>query len=202
MTNANTLSILQYNMRNDWVKKMIPLLADPRTQDYNIIAVQESWQNPNAPTTLSLYQSGFHLLYRPGRDIQVCFYINTNINPSSWEIEYPLADMYTLTITVHTGITAKTINIHNTYNPSPASYTSTNSPSTIFIVVQQLRKSGKHILLGDFNLYHPFWSGPSRPTVYAAADQLLDLMENMTYLSCYFKIQWHGRHGIHTAQLI
>lgn len=41
MKDANTLSILQYNVQNDRVKTMIPLLADPKTQDYDIIAVQE-----------------------------------------------------------------------------------------------------------------------------------------------------------------
>lgn len=63
-------------------KTTISLLANPRTQDYNIIAVQKPWQNLNALTTLSSYQSRFHLLYRSGEDTRVCFYINTNINLS------------------------------------------------------------------------------------------------------------------------
>lgn len=44
---------------------MIPLLANPRTQEYDIIAIQEPWRNPTVPTTLNSHQSGFHLLYRP-----------------------------------------------------------------------------------------------------------------------------------------
>ena len=31
-------------------------------------------------------------------------------------------------------------------------------------------------MLGDFNLPHPLWSGPSRPTQHQAADQLLDVV--------------------------
>lgn len=76
MKNTDTLTIIQYNVRNDRVGIMIPLLADPRTQTYNIIAIQEPWRNPSAPTSLSPHQSGFHLLYKLGGDTRVCFYIN------------------------------------------------------------------------------------------------------------------------------
>ena len=76
MRDNNTLFILQYNVRNDRVGTMIPLLADERTRSYDIIAIQESWRNPHAATSLSSHHSGFHLLYRSGADTRVCFYIN------------------------------------------------------------------------------------------------------------------------------
>lgn len=41
MINKTTLSILQYNVRNERVTTMILLLADPRLQDYDIVAIQE-----------------------------------------------------------------------------------------------------------------------------------------------------------------
>lgn len=63
------------------------------------------------------------------------------------------------------------------YNPSPASYSSTDSPSTFPEMQQALQANVEHILLSDFNLHHPYWSGPSRPTQYAAADQLLDIID-------------------------
>ena len=83
MKDTKFLSILQYNVRNDRVSTMIPLLAEKSIQDYDIIAIQEPWRNPFAPTTLSSHQSGFHLLYHPGGDIRVCFYINNVIDPES-----------------------------------------------------------------------------------------------------------------------
>ena len=155
---------------------MIPLLADPRTQEYDIIAVQEPWRNPHAATTLSSYQSGFHLLYRPGGDTKVCFYVNDRIDPDSWDVSYPSADLCSLAIKVGNG-PPDLINIHNVYNPSPASYSSTDSPSTVPIAKQQLQNEREHILLGDFNLHHPYWSGPSRPTQHAAADTLLEAVK-------------------------
>ena len=121
MKDTGTLAILQYNVRNDRVTTMIPLLADPRTQEYDIIAVQEPWRNPHAATTLSSYQSGFHLLYRPGGDTRVCFYVNDRIDPDSWDVNYPSADLCSLAIKVGNG-PPDLINIHNVYNPSPVSY--------------------------------------------------------------------------------
>lgn len=83
MKDTKSLAILQYNVRNDKVITMIPLLADKNIQDYDIIAIQELWCNPFAPTTLSSHQNSFHFLYQPEGDTHVCFYINDAINPKS-----------------------------------------------------------------------------------------------------------------------
>lgn len=66
MRNTTALSILQYNVRNERVTSMVPLLADHRTKDYDIIAIQEPWRNPRGPTTLSSHRSSFYLLYKAG----------------------------------------------------------------------------------------------------------------------------------------
>ena len=170
MKNTKTLTILQYNVRCDRVTTMIPLLADDRAQKYDIIAIQEPWRNPTVPTMLSPHQSGFHLLYRPEGDTRVCFYINDKIDPASWEVTYPSSDMCLLALTVYANDEPKLIHIHNIYNPSPISYSSTDSPSTIPAAKAAIGATGEHILLRDFNLHHPYWSGPSKPTQYAAAD--------------------------------
>ena len=38
----NTLSILQYNVRNDRISTMISLLADSEVKNYDVIAIQKS----------------------------------------------------------------------------------------------------------------------------------------------------------------
>jgi hypothetical protein len=180
MSNTSTFNILQYNVRNDRVTTMIPLLADSRIKDFDIIAIQEPWRNPSGPTTLSSSQSGFHLLYRPGGDTRVCFYVNEKINPNSWEVNYPSADMISLTMQVLIENRSEMIHIHNIYNPSPLSYSSTESPSVLPEVRRHLTGcEGHQILLGDFNLHHPLWNGPTRLTQHAAADQWLDLAEDL-----------------------
>lgn len=83
MKDTSTLSILQYNVRNERVTTMILLLPDPKLQEYNIVAIQEPWRNPQGATILNLHRSRFHLLYRPGGDTRVCFYINKKIDPDS-----------------------------------------------------------------------------------------------------------------------
>ena len=204
MRNTNSLSILQYNVRNDRVSTMLPLLADPNTQDYDIIAIQEPWRNPFAPTTLSSHQSGFHLLYRPNGDTRVCFYINDSIDPDSWEVEFPSADMCTLIIRTKIGETAEVIHVHNVYNPSPASYSSIDSPSTLPIVKHQLTTGSNHILLGDFNLHHPLWNDPSRTTQHAGADQLLNIIEESSLSLTLPKgtITWEARQSFSTIDLV
>ena len=75
----------------------------------------------------------------------------------------------------------ETIHVHNVYNPSPASYLSTDSPTTLPAARSMLSADAHHILLGDFNLHHPFWNGPSRPTQHAAADQLLEIIDDVEW---------------------
>ena len=204
MKDTNSINILQYNVRNDRVSTMIPLLADSNTQDYDVIAIQEPWRSTHAPTTLSSHQSGFHLLYRPGGDTRVCFYVNEKIDPESWEVEFPTADLCTLKLNVSTDGVTRTLHIHNVYNPSPSSYSSTDSPSTLPAVRQQLAADAQHVLLGDFNLHHPFWNGVTRPTQHAAADQLLDIVEEFDLSLTLPKgtVTWEARNSFSTIDLV
>ena len=204
MKDTDTFIILQYNVCCNRVTTIIPLLADPKAQEYDIIAIQELWQNPAVSTTLSPYQSDFHLLYKPGNDTRVCFYINNKIDSESWEVTYPLADMCSLALTVYSHDEPKIIHIHNIYNPSPVSYTLLDSPLTIPTAKAMVNAEGKHILLGDFNLHHPYWSGPSRPTQHVAADQLLELLEEKNFSLTLPRgtITWEARSSYSTIDLV
>jgi hypothetical protein len=53
-----------------------------------------------------------------------------------------------------------------------------NSPSTLPALHDYLSQHQdiEHIVLGDFNLHHPFWGGIARPLQHRMADQLLDLV--------------------------
>lgn len=205
MKDNNYLNILQYNVRNDRVTTMIPLLADAATKKFDIIAVQEPWHNPHMATTLSSHQSGFHLLYRPGGDTRVCFYVSDKIKLDSWEVELPSADLCTLSMQLRTGEETVTVHIHNVYNPGPGSYSSTTCLSILPMARQQIsKKVGEYILLGDFNLHHPFWSGPTWPTQHAAADALLDLIDDFD-LSLTLPagtITWKARGSTSTIDLV
>lgn len=106
----------------------------------------------------------------------MCFYVNEGIDPESWEIDHVSPDMSTLKLKMKCGNAARTIHVHNVYNPSPRSYSSEDSPSTLPLVKQALEAQVEHVVSGDFNLHHPYRNGLSRLTQHAAADQLLDII--------------------------
>ena len=56
------LKILQYNVQKSKDKVMAPLLADPRIQKFDIIAIQEPWKNPYQETTYYPSLCPFYLL--------------------------------------------------------------------------------------------------------------------------------------------
>ena len=64
-------------------------------------------------------------------------------------------------ITLRLGATQ--INVHNIYSPPPASYTDNSEISTLVVLLHTLRIPGEHVVVGDFNLYHPLWGGPAYP---------------------------------------
>lgn len=123
-------------------------------------------------------------------------------------MEFPTADICTLKLKIRVGNSSVTepslINIHNVYNPSPVSSTSINRPSTLPAAAHQLVGPGPHILLGDFNLHHPFWNGPSRPTQHAAADHLLDLVDEhrLSLALPRGTITWQARGSMSTLDLV
>ena len=112
--------------------------------------------------------------------------------------------MCTLKIETCTEGVAEVIHIHNVYNPSPTSYSSTDSPSTLSTARSMLTQGVHHILLGDFNLHHPFWNGPSRPTQHAAADQLLDIIDefNLSLTLPKGTVTWEARNTFSTIDLV
>ena len=62
----------------------------------------------------------------------------------------------------------------------------------------------EHILLGDFNLHYPYWSSPSRPTQHAAADQLLELLEEKNFSLTLPRgtITWKAKSSYSTIDLV
>lgn len=204
MKDTNSFILLQYNVRNDRAGTIIPLLADSRIQDYNIIVIQELWHNPLAPTTPSSHQSGFYFLYCSGGNTRVCFYVNKAIDPESWEVSFLSPDICTLKIITQTKDSIQTIHIHNVYNPLPASYFSTKSPSTLLTIKDQLTMGVYHVLFSNFNLHHPFWNGLSRPIQHAAADQLLEIVDDTNFSLTLSKgrVTWEAKKSFNTINLI
>lgn len=155
----------------------IPLLNDKRVWEMDILAIQEPARHLNARDTHNNSNSKFHLVNLPDPESRTCIYINKKIDINSWQVTARERDFCSITITVHTTTNeSQCIHLHNVYNPSPLSTTSTDSPSTIPRLRAALATEGTHIMLGDFNLHHPYWGGQRCFSRHAMADQLIQLV--------------------------
>ncbi|EKJ70496.1 hypothetical protein FPSE_09357 [Fusarium pseudograminearum CS3096] len=89
---------------------------------------------------------------------KVAFYVHNSIPTTSWRIDTPddrnKGLVATLTLITPTG----TLSIHNVYNR--------NLTIDVDLLVDYIKNfKGDAILLGDFNLHHPLWSGEGRGNV-------------------------------------
>lgn len=115
----------------------------------------------------------------PHQDTRVAFYVNKQLDTSSWEVEFITADLAHLTITLTDDLRTRKIHIFNAYNPSPLSYGSVSGPSTLPTLRKacQSIRGEEIIVLGDFNLHHPLWAHSSCLHHHSAADTLLEIAQ-------------------------
>ena len=136
---------------------MAPLLRDPNTWGYDVLAIQEPWINPFTPTTHHPVRDRFHLAYPTGESARVCFFVNERIDKCSWTVKEWSPDFQTLQLKqgVEQEQEQNTLYIHNVYHrPQPEDPT-----ETLDLLKRALELAGDHIVVGDFNLHHPLWGG-------------------------------------------
>ena len=69
------------------------------------------------------------------------------------------------------------VHIHGVYNPSPASYNKYRNKGNLPALQTALRMEGESVVVGDFNLHYPSWTGPSYPRQHLLADDLLNMIQ-------------------------
>ena len=106
---------------------------------------------------------------------RVCFFVNTNIEGSSWRVTHHLLDYATLYLKVRIGQDIIEVQIHNVYNPpSPVG----SEPSNTLLEIQQrISSENPQIILGDFNLYHPLWSDSLDYRTHDSAEMLIQTID-------------------------
>ena len=172
------LSILQYNFNKSKNTVMADFLRREESMKYGILAIQEPWAgNPYQHTTHNPVKNVFHLLYPPETGEQelpprLCMFVNKDIASASWKVTFHSPDLMTLHLEFP-GETQQVINIHNIYNPSP----SQGNYSTLPDLSKALEVEGEHIVVGDFNLHHPLWTGEDYHHQHPEADQLLEILD-------------------------
>ncbi|KAI0617491.1 hypothetical protein TUN199_10522, partial [Pyrenophora tritici-repentis] len=121
MNHFNTLSILQYSIRNSRDIVMATLLRDPQIHEYNILAIQEPWRNPYTATTHHPAKDIFHLCYPAAADeegpARVCFFVNKRIDHNRWHFKEHSRDICSLVIEPSRDQQEQqSVAVHNIYN--------------------------------------------------------------------------------------
>ena len=83
-----------------------------------------------------------------------------------------------VTVTLRLAGGKQAINVHNVYNPPPASHNDEAGTASITALNNALTMPGCHIVVGDFNLHHPLWCEPTYAHQHRIADRLLSNMRN------------------------
>lgn len=156
---------------------MIALLQEERIKDYDVLVIQESWRHGESSKTYNPRSAGFTLEDNGGR---TCFYINNRIDSNSWHADWQSKDVGTITLLLRADDTGATssLHVHGVYNPPPTSHNETRDKGNLPYLQTALRRGGESIIVGDFNLHHPSWAGPSYPRQHQLADDLLDITGN------------------------
>jgi ribonuclease HI len=172
MVGHRELRILQYNVWKSRDVVLVSLFQNPRILEYDILAIQEPWRNPFIATSYHPLKAHFQLTYLEDTATRVCFYINKRIDPSSWNVTHISKDIIALAITNPT--LRNKLNIINVYNEVV-----TNTLQVLDETIQGLDSRDELLVLGDFNLHHPFWSTRHRHVNIGvqAAEPLLNIIE-------------------------
>jgi hypothetical protein len=79
--------ILQYNVwKSD--KVMAPLLADPKTAEIDIIAIQEPYRRKDMIATHCPQSCDFWPAYPEKEHASVCFLVNKKVPSHCWNVEF------------------------------------------------------------------------------------------------------------------
>jgi hypothetical protein len=71
--------------------------------------------------------------------------------------------------------------IYSLYSQPPGGYSIRDYNSPILLLENLIRQEGEHIILGDFNLHHPIWSGIQNPTIHEVVEPLVHLITSYDF---------------------
>ena len=139
------LTIIQYNTNNSRNGVLLHFLqeVEQANPQPDILAIQKPWRKNQRNTTCTT--KSYHLMHTGVGNTKICFYINKAIDINKWTFTHHSADICIIKLEGHKW----TIQIYNIYNPQQTN-------SSLCVILELLRTEGEQILLGDFNLHHPY----------------------------------------------
>jgi hypothetical protein len=155
---------------------MAALLRDRKTINYDVLAIQEPWRNPFMNTTHHPIPQHFELAYYDHKETRVCFFINKRIEARRWSVTHHTPDLSTLQLRWGEEENEEIV-IHNVYNPVP-SLEPANSTLPVLRTAMERWRHADQIVVGDFNLHHPYWGGVMAQRADPEAEETLRLIED------------------------
>ncbi|RMZ90276.1 hypothetical protein DV736_g2490, partial [Chaetothyriales sp. CBS 134916] len=141
--------------------------------DYDILAIQEPYQNRFQHTTHHPAKEQFHLLYFDSESTRSCIFVNTRIDPATWSVRYVNEDICILDLETNQGH----LSLYNVYN-DPEKDDRTRILQDLAQELNTEQPENHVLLLGDFNLHHPQWSGTQTRRTCSEARMLLNITES------------------------
>jgi hypothetical protein len=111
----------------------------------------------------------YNLSFLQGGRAQACLFINKRIPLSKWHL-HKEPDYCRVQI----DLDFEPVTIHNIYSKTPDLYQTTNWNTPILRMLEVLQAPGQRLIIGDFNLYHPFWDRSGLERAYAGTDLLFN----------------------------
>jgi hypothetical protein len=100
---------------------MATLFRDPRTAEFDVLAIQEPWRNLFMAITHYSAKDRFHLCYpekTEGEPAKVCFFINKKLDHIKWQFQEYSKDICTWVVEIEgNSHDFRIIAIYNIYNP-------------------------------------------------------------------------------------
>ena len=173
MIEHQALRILQYNVYKSKDVVLASLFRDCGITDFDVLAIQEPWRNPFIATSYHPLKDSFHLAYPEDEETRVCLYINRRIDPSTWTVYHSTKDIISLKISNPAlGTSLHLVNVYNEVG--------TSTLSNLRELLSGMDRQDELVVLGDFNLRHPLWTGIQRlgNGGAASAQPLLTIVED------------------------
>ena len=165
------LRILQYNAGKSAGRQQT-LLANPKAQNFDIIALQEPSYNPQTGGTHCSRGSCFWPVYEArGRRSRVALLFNKRLGIRDWEADQVDDCIQVAQIQTSQG----PVQLINVYVEAEGGRVTLGSGSALRKVPELFTEGSECILLGDFNLHHPSWGGERVRRADEAARELIDM---------------------------
>ncbi|PPJ61057.1 hypothetical protein CBER1_07390 [Cercospora berteroae] len=178
--NSSQQMDIEYNVRKSRDTVMATLLRDAKIGDFDVLAIQEPWNNPFTNTTHHPAKDIFHLCYAPndaeGRPTRVCFFVHKQLDHAQWRFDRHSEVICSLTFQFGDDETPRSLEIVNIYNPPRSTE---NRTSVLPFLRRLLERStaNERMVIGDFNLHHSLWGGEHIVRPDAEAIELIEIME-------------------------